>query len=111
MTNAEKFKEVFGHMPCSLTECNDCPFLDTTNGERVCNEEEYWDSEYKESTQTKKQIKKFGHWEKGKYWSEGCGMGESYGYYYKCSECGKVVRGGYDVCGRNFCSGCGAEMR
>ena len=47
MTNAEKFEEVFGFGVCSQTNCNDCPFLDTSDGERVCNEDKFWKSEYK----------------------------------------------------------------
>ena len=37
-----------------------------------------------------------GKWCKKNYWSAGIGMGESYGYWYSCSECGKQVKGGYD---------------
>lgn len=53
---------------------------------------------------------KTGRWIGGGYWSEGCGMGETYGYYYKCSECGTEVKGGYIECGYNFCHKCGAKM-
>ena len=52
-----------------------------------------------------------GHWIKGKMWSEGIGMGETYGFYYSCSECNNSVQGGYDECGKNFCEKCGADMR
>ena len=52
-----------------------------------------------------------GHWIKGKMWSEGIGMGETYGFYYTCSECNSSVKGGYDECGKNFCEKCGADMR
>ena len=51
-----------------------------------------------------------GRWIKHTLWSEGCGMGESYGYYYMCSECGKEVRGGYKKCSNNYCPNCGAKM-
>ena len=54
---------------------------------------------------------KIGHWIKDGSWSEGYGMGESYGYYYECSRCGKSVKGGYSECGKNFCPNCGADMR
>ena len=52
-----------------------------------------------------------GKWCKKNYWSTGIGMGESYGYWYSCSECGEQVKGGYDRCGVNFCPSCGADMR
>ena len=55
--------------------------------------------------------RKKGHWIKGKMWSEGIGMGETYGFYYACSECNSSVQGGYDVCGKNFCEKCGADNR
>lgn len=55
--------------------------------------------------------RKKGHWIKGKMWSEGIGMGETYGFYYTCSECNSSVQGGYDVCGKNFCEKCGADNR
>lgn len=54
--------------------------------------------------------RKTGRWIKGEYWSEGCGMGETYGYYYKCSECGAEEKGGYGKCGYNLCPKCGAKM-
>ncbi len=44
--------------------------------------------------------------ETGEYWSEGCGMGESYGCYYACNLCGYIMR--YKT---PFCSNCGADMR
>lgn len=53
---------------------------------------------------------KYGKWIGDEYWSEGCGMGEDYGYYYKCSLCGNQVKGGYTSCGDKYCSKCGAEM-
>ena len=52
-----------------------------------------------------------GRWIKGQYWSEGVGMGESYGYWYSCSECGRKVKGDYGRCRDNFCWNCGADMR
>ena len=51
-----------------------------------------------------------GHWIKKRYWSDGVGMGESYGYWYACSECDHEVRGDYGSCGDRFCSKCGARM-
>ena len=53
---------------------------------------------------------KKGKWLIDGYWSEVFGMGTSYGYYFKCSECGKRIRGGY-FCEDNFCPRCGADMR
>lgn len=52
-----------------------------------------------------------GHWIKKRYWSEGVGMGESYGYWYACSECNYEVRSGYGSCDDRFCSNCGADMK
>ena len=49
-------------------------------------------------------------WIREDYWSEGVGMGESYGYYYKCPKCGNLVRGGYNECGKKYCDECGARM-
>lgn len=49
------------------------------------------------------------HWIKEDYWSEGYGMGEVYGYYYRCSNCGKVVRG-FTKCEDKYCRECGAKM-
>ena len=51
-----------------------------------------------------------GHWIRGRYWSSGIGMGETYGYYYNCSECGEEVKGDYTDCGDNYCRQCGAKM-
>ena len=53
---------------------------------------------------------RMGHWIRGEMWSTGCGMGENYGYYYKCSECSHEVKGGYDKCSDAFCSACGIKM-
>ena len=53
---------------------------------------------------------KHGRWIKKRYWSEGVGMGERYGYYYSCSKCGNLVCGGYDECGKKYCDECGARM-
>lgn len=55
--------------------------------------------------------RKKGKWIEGDYWSEGVGMGESYGNYYRCSICEKRVRSGYKHCYMNFCPYCGADMR
>lgn len=59
----------------------------------------------------KKESRPKGHWIKEKMWSEGIGMGESYGFYYSCSECKTVVKGNYNECGKNFCPHCGANMQ
>lgn len=55
--------------------------------------------------------RKVGKWIRGKSWSEGAGMGESYGYYWKCNQCNNIVKGDWAKCGDNFCSECGADMR
>lgn len=49
-------------------------------------------------------------WIKGAYWSEGCGMGEIYGNYYKCSNCKKEVQDDYMKCSLKYCPNCGARM-
>lgn len=54
---------------------------------------------------------KVGKWIQDKSWSEGAGMGESYGYYWKCNQCNNIVKGDWSQCGDNFCSKCGADMR
>ena len=54
--------------------------------------------------------RKRGTWIEVGYWSEGVGMGESYGNYFKCSVCEKRVRGGYGHCYMNYCPNCGAKM-
>ena len=55
--------------------------------------------------------RKVGKWIRGESWSEGAGMGESYGYYWKCNQCNNIVKGDWSQCGDNFCSNCGADMR
>lgn len=55
-------------------------------------------------------VRPKGKWMKSYSWSEGFGMGESYGYYYECSQCGKSVKSGFSECGQNFCPNCGAKM-
>lgn len=52
-----------------------------------------------------------GEWVKGDPWTTGVGMGEQYGYYYTCSECGYKVKGGYKSCGIKFCQECGSDNR
>lgn len=52
-----------------------------------------------------------GEWIKGEPWSEGYGMGETYGYYYTCSKCGNLVQGDYNACDMKYCPNCGAGMR
>lgn len=55
--------------------------------------------------------RRIGIWIRGTEWVEGSGMGDPYyGYYYKCSECGKLEKGGYKNCGKAFCSRCGLRM-
>jgi len=52
-----------------------------------------------------------GEWIRDRYWSRGAGMGEEYGFFYKCSLCEYEVENGYTRCGFNFCPYCGADMR
>lgn len=52
-----------------------------------------------------------GEWVRDRYWSRGAGMGEEYGFFYKCSLCEYEVESGYTRCGFNFCPYCGADMR
>lgn len=76
------------------------------------NEETYSNTEVIEALNKLPFIpNKEGEWIQGSAWSEGCGMGESYGFFYTCSECGHKVKGGYGECGINFCNECGADMR
>ena len=56
-------------------------------------------------------AQKKGEWVKGEYWTEGCGMGETYGYYYNCSLCNEEIQGDYNKCRYNFCPNCGARMK
>lgn len=55
--------------------------------------------------------RKKGKWIEDGYWSEGVGMGESYGDYFKCSVCEERVRSGYKHCYMNFCPYCGSDNR
>ena len=52
-----------------------------------------------------------GEWIRDVAWTTGVGMGEQYGWYYKCSECGYKVKGGYTDCGIKFCQECGSDNR
>ena len=52
-----------------------------------------------------------GHWIRDRSWSEGVGMGESYGHYWKCDKCGHLEKSNGGVCGCNFCSNCGSDNR
>lgn len=72
----------------------------------------YWDF-FKALIDVASQEPKCGKWAQKKdyQWSRGTGMGEAYGFYYECSECGKWERGGYLKCDMNFCPNCGADMR
>jgi len=54
---------------------------------------------------------KRGKWIERGTWSEGEGMGETYGKYWACNQCGRKVKGDWDECGKNFCDNCGADMR
>lgn len=48
-----------------------------------------------------------GEWIYGECWSEGIGMGETYGQYKICPFCGYKAKEEP----RNFCQKCGADMR
>ena len=52
-----------------------------------------------------------GHWICDRSWSDGVGMGESYGHYWKCDKCGHLEQGDWGECGCNFCSNCGSDNR
>lgn len=52
-----------------------------------------------------------GKWICNGSWSEGAGMGESYGHYWKCDQCGYIERGSWEECGCNYCSNCGSDNR
>ena len=52
-----------------------------------------------------------GEWIRNRYWSRGVGMGEEYGFFYKCSLCEYEVENGYTKCGFNYCPYCGAKMK
>ena len=52
-----------------------------------------------------------GKWIRDRYWSRGLGMGEEYGFFYKCSLCEHEVENGYTRCGFNYCPYCGAQMK
>lgn len=52
-----------------------------------------------------------GEWIRNRYWSRGVGMGEEYGFFYKCSMCEYEVESGYTRCGFNYCPYCGARMK
>ena len=52
-----------------------------------------------------------GKWIRNRYWSRGVGMGEEYGFFYKCSMCEYEVESGYTRCGFNYCPYCGTDMR
>lgn len=52
-----------------------------------------------------------GKWIRDRYWSRGIGMGEEYGFFYKCSLCEYEVENGYTRCGFNFCPYCGSMMK
>lgn len=89
-------------------ECASCKH--SNNGECAYTEECHkcmWESQYERQVEPERKL---GKWIRGKYWNVGIGMGEQYGYFYKCSECGKEVKGGYTECTDRFCKSCGAKM-
>lgn len=72
---------------------------------------EYSDKLWKNAYERGKADRPQGEWIRDRYWSRGVGMGEEYGFFYKCSMCEHEVEGGYTRCGFNFCPYCGADMR
>ena len=53
--------------------------------------------------------RELGRWIPTHPWSTGCGMSESYGFFYKCDKCGRQYKGGYNSCSFNFCPNCGDQ--
>lgn len=55
MTNAEKYREVFGIIPdpelCPAKNCDECPCGVDSNGLCISSPAEFWNSEWKDSTQ------------------------------------------------------------
>lgn len=47
MTNAEKFKEIFGFGVCCMIECKNCPHKKGNFDGGYCDEVKFWASEYK----------------------------------------------------------------
>ena len=73
--------------------------------------EKYSDKLWKNAYERGKADRPQGKWIRDRYWSRGIGMGEEYGFFYKCSLCEYEVENGYTRCGFNFCPYCGADMR
>lgn len=99
MTNAEKYKEVFGFEPpdCPTWHCPSCPVF------KECSEHHFseiahkwWNSEYKGGADMIKKITQKGEWIK---------IGE-YGLAHKCNRCGEV-----EIAPKYFCPNCGAHMQ
>ena len=63
MTNAEKFKEVFGFTECTQTLCRDCQFTNVVSKEGGCGVHDFWQSEYKEPSDKMEEIFKKCHGE------------------------------------------------
>lgn len=61
MTNAEKFKEVFGfdlayeHGLCNMESCDICPFAKSVAGECSSKAYKFWNEKYEESDNNDKQ--------------------------------------------------------
>ena len=58
MTNADKFKEVFGFGVCSMTECKECPHFYYTDYDEDghCKEMDFWREEYKPTVEPQEWI-------------------------------------------------------
>ena len=85
------------------TECNPYgkPTLDFESGKKVIEHLEQMPSADRPQ----------GEWIRNRYWSRGVGMGEEYGFFYKCSMCEYEVESGYTRCGFNYCPHCGSRMK
>ena len=71
----------------------------------------YSDRLWKNAYERGKADRPQGEWIRDRYWSRGVGMGEEYGFFYKCSMCEHEVEGGYTRCGFNYCPYCGTDMK
>ena len=96
MSNTDRHPEC--HMRTALGNCDPIGGFCTSVNEPIC------EALHKASSPQ-------GEWIRDRYWSRGIGMGEEYGFFYKCSLCEYEVENGYTRCGFNFCPYCGARMK
>ena len=104
MTNAEKYKEVFGFEPdknmCPTTSCQECP---GEVQECICTCA-WWDSEWRGVVAERATT------EEGKWVVD---EDITFGNFKKCSNCNKAAEwldGGSQLLS-NFCPNCGASMK